>query len=274
MNIFKQYDSRWGKKYYRATTAGTSTMSSSGCGPTACANIYQLVDPKVTPWVTAQWMMKNGYATNGSGTLHNGIKNYFLAMGLTCNWLTERAGNQYGKEAEEYAKPFREALKAGHWGVILAGKSDWTSAGHYLAVTGYRVNNGTEQFYVCDSGIKQRNGWWPWSAFKGVVKHLYTVKNPDAGKKGYEGTYPEKFPFRGYYKVGDGWKTCTSGAYILAIKHIQSFLNWAVGAGLTIDGQYGEKTATACKFFQAKVGVTSDGQFGKKTLDAAKTYKR
>ncbi len=38
------------------------------------------------------------------------IKNYFIAMGLSCNWLTERAGNQYGKVAEEYAKQFREAL--------------------------------------------------------------------------------------------------------------------------------------------------------------------
>lgn len=275
MNLYKQYDPRWGKKYYRATPSGTSTMSSSGCGPSACANVYQFVDSKVTPWVSAQWMMKYGYATNGNGTIHAGIKNYFIAMGLSCNWLTERAGNQFGKAAEEYAKQFREALSKGNWGVLLMGKSAWTSAGHYIAVVDYRVSNGVEQFYVIDSGGKQRNGWWAWSAFAGYVKHFYVVTNPDAGKKCYAGTFPSKFPLRGYYKVGDGWKTYSSATYKQQIKYLQAFLNW-FGATLKVDGEYGEASKAAVAAFQraAMPGEVPDGLFGKKTLAAAKEYKK
>lgn len=274
MNIYKQYDSRWGKKYYRATSAGRSTMGGTGCGPSACANVHQLTDPKVTPWTAAQWMMKNGYATNGSGTIHGGIKNYFLAMGLTCSWLTERAGNQYGQASLSYAQKTKEAIRKGHWGVLLMGRSDWTSAGHYIAVTDFREKDGLEQFYVCDSGGKNRDGWWQWEAFERYVKHFYVITNPDAGKKAYAGTYPSKFPLRGYYKIGDGWKTCTSGTYILQIKHLQLFLNWAVKAGLTADGQYGEKTAAAVRSFQKEAGLTQDGLYGAKTLAAAKTFKK
>ena len=272
MNLYKQYDSRWGKKFYRANSAGTSTMSSSGCGPSACANVYQLTDQKATPWTVAQWMMAKGYATNGNGTLHSGIKNFFLSMGLTCSWLTERAGNQYGSASKEYADKFCDAIKKGHWGVLLMGSSAWTTAGHYIAIIEHRISNGVDQYYVIDSGAKQRNGWWPWDAFESYVKHFYSVTNPHAGKQSYQGTFPSKFPMRGYYKVGDGWKTCTSGTYILQIKHIQIFLNWAVSAGLTIDGQYGAQTAAACKLFQIKTGMSADGEFGKKTLAAAKAY--
>lgn len=85
-------------------------MAGSGCGPTACAAVYQFTDSSTTPWIVAQWMMKNGYATNGNGTIHGGIKNFFLAMGLSCSWLTERAGNQYGKVAEEYATQFMKSM--------------------------------------------------------------------------------------------------------------------------------------------------------------------
>ena len=275
MNLYKQYDARWGKKYYRATAAGTSTMASSGCGPSACANVEQFFDGSVTPWTAAQWMMAKGYATNGQGTLHSGIKNYFLAMGQSCTWLTERSGNQYGKDAEEYAKTFREAIKAGNYGVLLMGKSAWTDAGHYIAVVDYKIDGELERFYVIDSGIKQRNGWWTWPSFKTYVKHFYTIKNPDAGKKSYDGAFPTVFPLRGYYKVGDGWKTCTSTKYKSQIVLIQRFLNWAVGSNiLTIDGEYGEKTKNAVIWFQKAAGITADGEYGKKTLAAAKAFKK
>lgn len=276
MQLFKQYDSRWGKKYYRSTAAGTSTMSGSGCGPTACAAVYQFTDSSTTPWIVAQWMMKNGYATNGNGTIHGGIKNFFLAMGLTCSWLTERAGNQYGKVAEEYATQFMKSMSKQNWGVLLMGKSDWTAAGHYIAAVDYRISNGVAQIYIIDPGAKQRNGWWPWSAFSKYVKHFYTIVNPNAGKKEFPGTYPSKFPLRGYYKEGDGWKTSTSSTFKQQIKYIQTFLNWAVGATLKVDGEYGKASVAACAAFQRKAmpGEIPDGLFGKKTLAAAKAYRR
>ena len=92
-------------------------------------------------------------------------------------------------------------------------------------------------------------------------------------KKGYTGDFPT-LPIRGYYKKGDGYETLTSAAIAIQIKRVQSFLNWAVGSGLTVDGDYGEKTAAACIKFQKVVGITADGQFGKNTLAKAKTYKK
>ena len=275
MHLYKQYDSRWGKKYYRANSAGKSTMAGTGCGPSACANVYQFTDDKTTPWAAAQWMMKYGYATNGNGTIHAGIKNFFIAMGTSCNWLTERVGNQYGKVAEEYASQFRKAIAAGNWGILLMGKSDWTSAGHYIAVVDYRISYGTEMFYVIDSGAKQRNGWWAWSAFEKYVKHFYVITNPHAGKKGYTGAFPDRFPLRGYYKVGDGWKTYAYAIYKQQIKYIQQFMNWW-GASLKVDGEYGEATKAAVAAFQrdAMPGEIPDGLYGRKTLAAAKAYKK
>lgn len=89
--------------------------------------------------------------------------------------------------------------------------------------------------------------------------------------KGYSGTFPA-LPPRGYYQTGDGYKTLTN--YTTQIKRVQSFINWAVGAGLTVDGDYGPKTATGVKAFQKKVGISADGQFGKNTLAKAKSYKK
>jgi len=152
------------------------------------------------------------------------------------------------------------------------GKSAWTTGGHYIAVVDYKIENGIEKFYVIDSGGKQRNGWWIWNSFASYVKHFYTITNPNAGKKGYTGTYPSKFPLRGYYKYGDGWKTCTSAAYKEQIKYIQQFLNWAVNAKLVIDGEFGTASEDTCKNFQRKVGLVIDGEFGKKTLEAAKKF--
>lgn len=90
-------------------------------------------------------------------------------------------------------------------------------------------------------------------------------------KKSYSGKFPA-LPPRGYYDTGDGYKTLR--LYKTQIKRIQMFLNWAISAGLTVDGQYGKNTTYAVKKFQKKVGITVDGSFGKKTLAKAKAFKK
>ncbi|MBC6681414.1 hypothetical protein, partial [Zhenpiania hominis] len=70
---FRQYDSRWGKKKY--PPGSSCTMSGSGCGPTACADI--IVNNKKhkhrTPNSTRAFMIKNDYAIAGNGTAWDGI---------------------------------------------------------------------------------------------------------------------------------------------------------------------------------------------------------
>lgn len=89
--------------------------------------------------------------------------------------------------------------------------------------------------------------------------------------KGYSGEFP-KLPSRGYYQNGDGITTLVS--FKTQIKKVQKFLNWDINAGLTVDGQYGDKTEAAVKEYQAKYGLVKDGQFGSKSLEKAKTIKK
>lgn len=58
------------------------------------------------------------------------------------------------------------------------------------------------------------------------------------------------------------------------VKLWQSFLNWAVHAGLKVDGKFGIATKRYTIVFQRKAGVDDDGIVGSKTLAVAKRYRR
>lgn len=90
-------------------------------------------------------------------------------------------------------------------------------------------------------------------------------------KKKYSGTFPA-LPPRGYFKVGDGYKTLTN--FTTQIKHVQKLLNWIMDESIKVDGDYGEKTAELCKKYQKKYGLAIDGQFGSKSRAKAKTIKK
>lgn len=90
-------------------------------------------------------------------------------------------------------------------------------------------------------------------------------------KKKYSGVLPA-LPPRGWYQLGDGYKTLTN--YKTQIKRLQMFLNWAIDAGLEVDGEYGPATEAAVKAFQKLYGLTIDGEFGEKSLAKAKTVKK
>ncbi len=90
-------------------------------------------------------------------------------------------------------------------------------------------------------------------------------------KEAYSGSYPN-IPPRGYYLQGDGYEEYED--YDLSIKNIQKFLNWAINAGLEVDGCYGPKTEKAVADFQKKAGIKVDGSYGYETLEAAKKFRK
>ena len=92
-----------------------------------------------------------------------------------------------------------------------------------------------------------------------------------ATKKAYSGKFPT-LPQRGYFMNGDGYRTLES--YNGQIKLLQKFLNWAINAGLKVDGKYGDNTEKAVKLYQEKYNLTQDGKFGSKSLAKAKTIKK
>lgn len=55
------------------------------------------------------------------------------------------------------------------------------------------------------------------------------------------------------------------------VKHVQKFLNWAIKAGLSVDGVCGKKTVAAIKRFQKAQKIKIDGVFGSQSRKKAQS---
>lgn len=80
-------------------------------------------------------------------------------------------------------------------------------------------------------------------------------------KKKYTGEFPTAL-----ISIEKGTKT--------NIKRWQKFLNWALDAGLTVDGIFGTMSMKATKEFQRTVGILDDGIAGTNTITKAKKYEK
>ncbi len=66
---FKQYDPRWAGKMYSSHGDKTQTIKSSGCGPTAMADVVAaLIDSSVTPPLLADKAISWGDRSRNNGT--------------------------------------------------------------------------------------------------------------------------------------------------------------------------------------------------------------
>lgn len=97
-----------------------------------------------------------------------------------------------------------------------------------------------------------------------LAKEVNKRLDGSSTKKGYSGNFPS-LGTKGYLSKGD------NGGQV---KRLQKFLNWCIGAKLTVDGDFGSKTEKAVKNFQKKYGLTVDGYFGKGSLAKAKSIKK
>ena len=109
------------------------------------------------------------------------------------------------------------------------------------------------------------------SILSGATPTPSQTPTPTPSGDTWMGTYPQ-LPSRGYYWLGDGYDY--NIAYKSDIREIQRFLNWAINAGLDVDGNYGQKTFSAVYDFQKVVGIDADGSYGTDTLAAAKSFKK
>ena len=257
MKTFYQYDTRWGNLGYKNRP---STMSNSGCGPTACASIIQTKHKKVTPKHTRKFMIKHDYVVNGAGTKWAGIKACLEHWGFKVT---------VHNDMDSF---FKEMSKKGRKAVLLfdggsRGGITWTLGGHFISVGDYKKENGKHKLYTHDSGGRGHTGWYCYETqMRGLILQAWTCYYPNsekvdpAPKKKKIKKSRIKLPKRGYYKYGD------SGA---GVKYLQHWLNnHGYGAG-TEDGQFGARTRGAVRRFQKKHGLVTDGRFGKASLDAA-----
>ena len=258
---YKQADSRWGKKNYN----GSSSMATAGCGPTACAMVAYGIDGKTTPLDTMKYMQKHGYAIRNNGTAWAGIPACLKAFGL-----------QNVQEVVKMDKVW-ELMSKGYVGVFLfrggsRGGVTWTTAGHYIAVTGYKYQNGKHYIYTRDSGGRNHTGWYAYeTTMKGLIPKIWLGFMPKAAPKPtttktttqtYTGAMPSK--------------TIKKGSKGTDVVKWQKFLKW-MGYDIKPDGKFGQITADKTKACQKKFGFTGkniDGIVGPKTIKKAKAYKK
>ena len=252
---YKQADSRWGKKNYN----GSSNMATAGCGPTSCAMIAFGVDGKTTPLETMKYMQSHGYAIRNNGTAWNGIPNCLKAFGVKDVKEVVKMADVFALMAKGYVGVF--LFRSGSRGGIT-----WTSSGHYIAVTDYKVVGGKHYIYTRDSGGRNHTGWYCYETqMKGLIPKIWLgyVEPPQPVAKPtgkYTGTIPVP--------------TIKNGSTGENVKALQNFLNWYHAEWkLTVDGKDGSSTTNALATFQLTEGITVDGVYGKGSQAKAENYK-
>lgn len=123
---YKQYDSKWGSKMYSSVNKKTQTVKSSGCGPTAAADVVAtLKDSSVTPWTLCQLYLEKGFRTSSNGTSWSAMK-----------WTAQKYGFSKFIQTSSLAT-LKACLDAGGYVVCSMGPGYWTSAGHYICAWKY-----------------------------------------------------------------------------------------------------------------------------------------
>ena len=262
---YRQYDSRWGKKNYN----GSSNYATAACGPTSCANILYAINPKITPLTTGNYMKSHGYAIRNNGTAWAGIPACLKAFGA-----------QDVRQVDKMTDVFNYCAK-GYVGVFLfrggsRGGITWTTSGHYVAITGYKVSNGKHYFRTFDSGGRKHDGWYCYETqMMGLIPRIWLCKvtqqkntsTPTPAPKKPNGKYSGSIPSASIL--------LKKGSKGEAVKNLQKFLNWYDSSWkLTTDGIFGSKTASALASFQRREGLTADGIYGKQSYNKAIKYKQ
>ena len=71
-------------------------------------------------------------------------------------------------------------MAKGHMAVILfrggtRGGVTWTTGGHFLAATGYKVENGKHYLYMRDPGGRDHDGWYCYeTTMRGLIPAIWT----------------------------------------------------------------------------------------------------
>ncbi len=138
---YKQYDKRWGSVMYSSHGDKKQTIKSSGCGPTAMADIVAtLKDGSVTPKTLAELSLEWGCRTYSSGTAWSFFPKIAAKYGFS----------KYAKATA--LATLKTCLDAGGYAVCSMGKGYWTSGGHYICV--YKYDN--EYIYANDPASSKR----------------------------------------------------------------------------------------------------------------------
>ena len=119
---FKQNDPKWADVLYtyKNTYSKKQTIGSSGCGPSALADIVATWwDSKITPVEMCKLAVDKGYRYKTDGTNHKFFE-----------YVAKSYGGHYCETTSHaYAKA---AIENGHYVIVNVGPSRWTTGGHFI----------------------------------------------------------------------------------------------------------------------------------------------
>lgn len=152
-----QNDSRWGSLPYTVRNDPSQTIGSSGCGPTAVAEVLRSYGIDVTPVDTCKWSIDHGYRMPSGGTATAFIKAISESYGLK----SEQIGTNNAA--------LESTLRSGIPVVASMGPPTFTSGGHYITLVGL---NSAGEVLVNDPASKARSEKsYPVSTFVRETNH-------------------------------------------------------------------------------------------------------
>lgn len=166
-------------------------MHSSGCGPTACADVIAAYKD-VTPETLRKYMLEHGYSVAGAGTSWSGIGAALQKYGFSV------------KNHPTMPEFFTELAKGGRCGILLMTKGTrggvtWTTGGHFLACSGYKVENGKHYLYMHDPGGRKHDGWYCYeTTMKGLVKQVWSCYIKTGAEKKTTTTTKKTAAYKGF----------------------------------------------------------------------------
>ena len=156
---YLQWDERWGYASY-----GTSTIASSGCGPTCMSMVIVGLtgDTTATPYRLAKYSEENGYIDQSNNTYWAFLDAAARQWGLTC------------REGMMDETTLAAELAAGHPVICSMLPGDFTDGGHFIVLTGY--DNG--QVTLNDPfSIRNTQKKWNFADISGQIREMWVVSN-------------------------------------------------------------------------------------------------
>jgi hypothetical protein len=273
--IYRQADSRWTNLPYPTKAYKFGSNACGACSVLHCAieleNFKNMMPPEIREYMVQ-------FATEGHGTLWNGITKGLEHYGFNVHW-------NRNDSMSTIFKILSTSLKKG---VILFGSTKgpdgtvWTTGGHYIGFEDYKIQNGKHWFYLKDSRGRKHDKWWCYEkSMRGDVRQVWICTSLKPGYKllgsAPSATAPAKPTAPTTVKKYTGTiptPTLRSGSRGTKVTYLQKFLNWFGNYGLKVDGIFGKATKAALQKFQKKVGLKADGIYGTLSYGKAKAYKQ
>lgn len=157
--LLLQWDERWGYQTY-----GSGMIAETGCGPTclAMAAAYLRQDASITPYRVAQYAAQAGFYVSGTGTSWSLMTDGGREFGITGTELPLDEGS------------INKALDAGKLVICSMRPGDFTTAGHFIVLTG-RTSAG---YTVHDPNSRERSAQtWTYDRLSGQISNLWKMQS-------------------------------------------------------------------------------------------------